>query len=635
MLKLSKNVKDVSNITEEECEMIDRRFMEGHVPRVRQCDEESDSESEEEEEEDHVKDFPEDSKLSVYDRVSKVQHEITCKVKVMVKTFASKYARSFLKRLIPVQQLSTLASFVLFSYIMNATFLMNFIPVVIFYLSFSALVLATVHLFKGDKRFREFTAWSAMLVDIKSPEERDNAENNYIQNHLSPLTSLLPAVALIVMSHAVTPQAFIVYPELALISLCCLAACCRSFGNTVISTTFILQLCASAFELLLPLKLVTFPVMFFQTSAMVSVSISSILRLAAFCVLLSVPFQKKYRNLLCGCFLGFVPQLFVMIWWELLLFFLKESSTQGLFRALLEAFAISFSIHALIIVLILFFLSSLATLHFVQILITLLLLLVPLLYVKLSQKWKDLYVKIPFSRITPSQKILASVLSSIVIILVLLLYQPSGLSVTNSNLKFEDYRRVCIDQQLANQAFVQRACHHLDGHYINWKGNVTNIRIRSIDNKFEGALSVFPGSIASWLSCVYGDYYTTHDQCSNKSCDLESLSQHHCHLERYNSYTFDLTVAINDTDIKLTAGNTMKNFMFSLQPSVEINFKGLLDSDHNQVTLTFVKVEGDKDVKSQVAVVSRHQVAELLMHAFYSLFQFAFGPTVEILDATL
>jgi len=63
--------------------------------------------------------------------------------------YASKYGNSWLRSIVPTNQIFTLISFLLYTYILNAEFLLYVLPFLFFTISFIIMIVSTLQSLRG------------------------------------------------------------------------------------------------------------------------------------------------------------------------------------------------------------------------------------------------------------------------------------------------------------------------------------------------------------------------------------------------------------------------------------------------------------------------------------------------------
>lgn len=163
-----------------------------------------------------------------------------------------------------------------------------------------------------------------------------------------------------------------------------------------------------------------------------------------------------------------------------------------------------------------------------------------------------------------------------------------------ATLTWEQYQNYCHQsawEETSSKAQVQVQCAQLEGATISWEGYVTNVRLKSIDNKLGTVLKKLPNLVSEPLSCLWGDPIENDcrmlDQLRRKSCQTIPRTnlrgrKEKCHLFGWNRYEFEIFVKMknhiwgSNAEIVLIGDHSFTNFSLNIYPGDKIRFSGIL-----------------------------------------------------------
>ena len=346
--------------------------------------------------------------------------------------------------------------------------------------------------YSGEKRFKEFLAWSDLLVSVDSALNVDQAEENYFRKHVSPLISLPPSVILCVMFYSVSSIEILPISELALVSLGFSIASFFSYlkvlqkRSVIVIATHILASFTEKCQRLSSDSDTLFAWLFQIASwnvIQINLSLSVILRFSSLAIFLSIPLQKQYRNLRAGIFRGIVPVVYVLVWWEMFCLFFLDSSFSGMMRAGIGAVILFASVPATLLLFGFAVIKWLLALQLLRAAIVAALVVAPILYLRYAHDHDSFISQLNHvkSKLGPALKIMAAVFAVSLLFAAVLFYRPSGLAIDPSALSWKNYHDICFGTE-DNKVLYKRLCHQLNGHHVNWTGTVRSVDVAIIEN---------------------------------------------------------------------------------------------------------------------------------------------------------
>ncbi|MEQ2181055.1 hypothetical protein GOODEAATRI_007462 [Goodea atripinnis] len=211
-------------------------------------------------------------------------------------------------------------------------------------------------------------------------------------------------------------------------------------------------------------------------------------------------------------------------------------------------------------------------------------------------------------------------ISMVILLFSVYVYHTEGQKVYNSTMTWNQYSQVCGPPAWESKGMAQTQifCSHLQGHRVTWTGRFRLVRIAETENGAQSVINMLPVFIGDWMRCLYGETYPrcepknitlanpTAAEMANISspapvslatllrmqeeeelCQIKALAKHSCHVKRFDSYRFEVTVGIiqdgssgaEDTarDIILMASNEFRQVLLNLRPGNIVEFSTKLD----------------------------------------------------------
>ncbi|KAJ8314058.1 hypothetical protein KUTeg_008619 [Tegillarca granosa] len=507
---------------------------------------------------------------------------------------ASKEGMNTVMAFIPTNQIYLLAVFFLYSFI-SAKLLFLVVPLVIFYVTLAMLSVSTLQMFYKKAKLRDANALANVLKTYDVGVDVNQAKSQYTWNSLAPYLAFFLTLPFVVLSFSLANKAYIPCSELVVLSGGLACVCFSALSDSHDLITLLALFCNVLSSLptffhnfpdipvvTTVLHLITGPLITFDLPGgfKLHFGIPSACYLAIGLFFIVMACQKSFS----GLYQVLVPHLVCYFWWHLMISFFPFTTWWGLARASVGYILLPMIIPLALILI--FFMGIYVvfklfqTQVFGKLIITLLLAAVPLL---LSQT-KMLFGK-NFEKKYGKVKTIVMVIFAVLAILPLIFVKlPSGKKESKFELSWDEYKSLCL-QVDGNRSPFQRKCSHLIGTKVVWKGIFDGAKITKIDNSVEPLLNGLPEIISNSLRCLYGVKY---GDCTNETqseseaalCNVMKSLGKYCHLKNLDSYSFQLSVKIPNFNgtIVLDAGDGLKNTIFALRQSDEVEFTGVLTS---------------------------------------------------------
>lgn len=321
------------------------------------------------------------------------------------------------------------------------------------------------------------------------------------------------------------------------------------------------------------------------------------------------------------CFL--IPYLVCFMWCEFSVVLLQSSSAVGLIRTCVAYFLFLFALPILVF--------GLAAMLFIQVfkwfleleltkvIVTLVVCAIPVtlrLWTRFSMSILDVFRSLTHRG--PVKLILLCV-SMVLLFFSVYVYHAEGDKVYNSTLTWNQYSQVCGPPawETKGMAQTQIFCSHLHGHRVTWAGRFKHVRVADTENGAQSVINMLPVFMGDWLRCLYGETYPNCEPlnvtAANRTaaelaadaapapvslsmllqmqeeelCQLKALAKHTCHVKRFDSYRFEVTVGMIRSggveaedpgrDINLMASHEFREVLLNLRPGNMVEFSTKLE----------------------------------------------------------
>ncbi|XP_070540186.1 wolframin-like [Ptychodera flava] len=567
---------------------------------------------------------------------------------------------SWLHSMIPTQQIQTLLLIFLYSICTRDTVLFV-VPLFLQYISFFSLIICTLQMFQGKKKSLNLKVWAEMLKEQLGSEQSQSTESQFAAPSVKPYLSFATALLMFVVTFPFVSPDWAPYSEFTIVAVFFTFTCFVGLDDSddhLTMHSMIIQVISAVYSHIEgtsysregPLSYIFHAFTCCSTSVSFAdgfhlhLGPSTIIHLLVPVLLIRLAFQKSGR----GVHQVLLPHLVCVMWLQLAVTCFADATSWGLMRGLFGWWAMVFLAPLMVLFtllgLVVWFIKAVfITGSALKILISLIMLGAVLgLPVYLSKG-----LQLPF---TVSKNIMTTVLMvagilSLFPALFMTLRQPRP---ATSVLMWEDYHRLCGPGVIEQGSMVnaQMLCRHLQGHWITWQGNVTGVKVTSIDNKAETMFSVLPSLIGNWFSCVYGDPFP---DCSNEAqnvsqsdkllCEMKAITGRDCHMTHFDTLTFQVSVKMRiqsgkSNVINLIAPHTFKDTVFPLKSGNIIEFGGTLTSNLGQpnlmatlYSLTCLNCNATSAV--QAAGYHTQTFTEQIMDAVGFTFNFFFSPVLS------
>ncbi|XP_060947821.1 wolframin [Limanda limanda] len=542
--------------------------------------------------------------------------------------WASRAGVQWLSTVIPTHHVNALIFFFIISNLTVDLFAFV-IPLLVFYLSFISMIICTLRVFQSSKTWENFRALTSLLTRFEPGLDVEQAETNFGWNNLEPYLYFIISVFFVIFSFPVADKGWIPCSELSTVAIFFTAVSFKSLSPTAAMyarRAMVIEVASSLCCLtqFLPENMMllrclghTFATLPLGESVVLKLSLPCLLYIYLFYLFFSMAKMRGFRG--TYCFL--VPYLVCFMWCEFSVVLLQSSSAVGLIRTCVAYFLFLFALPILAFGLAIMILIQLfkwfLELELTKMIVTLVVCAIPVtlrLWTRFSLSILDVFRSVTHRG---PVKLILLCISMVILFFSFYVYHAEGQKVYNSKLTWNQYSLVCGPPawETKGMAQTQIFCSHLYGHRITWAGRFKHVRVADTENGPQSVINMLPVFMGDWLLCLYGE---TYPKCDSKNdtapnltsaaasgpaplslptllqmqeeeelCQIKALAKNTCHVKRFDSYQFEVTVGqIRDgsmdvgdpaRDIILVASNEFRQVLFKLNPGNMVEFSTKLE----------------------------------------------------------
>lgn len=545
--------------------------------------------------------------------------------------WASRAGVQWLSTIIPTQHVNALIFFFIISNLTVDLFAFV-IPLLVFYLSFIAMIICTLRVFKRSKTWENFKTLTSLLTHFEPGLDVEQAENNFGWNNLEQYIYFIISVFFVIFSFPVADKGWIPCSELStvaifftVISYHSLSPAAAMYARKAMLIEVASSLCG--LTQFLPENMTALRLLG-HTFATVPLGQSVVLKLSLPCLLYAYLFFLIFRMAIMRGFRGtycfLVPYLVCFMWCEFSVVLLQHSSAVGLIRTCVAYFLFLFALpvlaFGLAIMLFIQIFKWFLELELTKVIVTLVVCAIPVtlrLWTRFSTSILDVFRSLTHRG---PVKLILLCISMVILFFAIYLYHAEGQKVYNSTLTWNQYSQACgpPSWQSKGMAQTQIFCSHLYGHRVTWTGRFKHVRVAETENGAQSVINMLPVFMGDWLRCLYGE---TYPKCEPKNstvanltaaglaastdtdavsvplllrmqeeeelCQIKALAKHTCHVKRFDSYRFEVTVGMiwegapetedPARDILLMASHEFRQVLFNLQAGNRVEFSTKLE----------------------------------------------------------
>ncbi|XP_062244815.1 wolframin isoform X1 [Platichthys flesus] len=542
--------------------------------------------------------------------------------------WASRAGVQWLSTVIPTHHVNALIFFFIISNLTVDLFAFV-IPLLVFYLSFISMIICTLRVLQSSKTWENFRALTSLLTRFEPGLDVEQAETNFGWNNLEPYLYFIISVFFVIFSFPVADKGWIPCSELSTVAIFFTAVSFNSLSPTAAMyarRAMVIEVasCLCCLTQFLPKNMMvlrflghTFATLPLGESVVLKLSLPCLLYIYLFYLFFSMAKMRGFRG--TYCFL--VPYLVCFMWCEFSVVLLQCSSAVGLIRTCVAYFLFLFALPVLAFGLAIMILIQLfkwfLELELTKMIVTLVVCAIPVtlrLWTRFSMSILDVFRSLTHRG---PVKLILLCISMVILFFSIYVYHAEGQKVYNSTLTWNQYSLACGPPawETKGMAQTQIFCSHLHGHRITWAGRFKHVRVAETENGPQSVINMLPVFMGDWLRCLYGE---TYPKCDSKNdtvanltagpasgpaplslpillqmqeeeelCQIKALAKNTCHVKRFDSYQFEVTVGmIQDgsmeagdpaRDIILIASNEFRQVLFKLKPGNMVEFSTKLE----------------------------------------------------------
>ncbi|KAM3864852.1 wolframin [Diretmus argenteus] len=543
--------------------------------------------------------------------------------------WASRAGVQWLSTIIPTHHVNALIFFFIISNLTIDLFAFV-IPLVVFYLSFISMVICTLRVFQSSKTWENFSTLTSLLTRFEPGLDVEQAETNFGWNNLEPYLYFILSVFFVIFSFPVADKGWIPCSELSTVAIFFTAVSYMSLSPTAAAyarRAMVIEVASSLCALtrflpenMMVLRLLgcTFTTLPLGESVVLKLSLPCFLYVYLFYLFFSMARMRGFRG--TYCFL--VPYLVCFMWCEFSVVLLQNSSAVGLIRTCVAYFLFLFALPVLAIgvaaMLVIQVVKWFLQMELTKVIVTLVVCAIPVtlrLWTRFSMSILDVFHSLTHRG---AVKVILCCVSMVIMFFWMYVYHAEGLKVYNSTLTWRQYGHLCGPLAWQNKGIAQTQmfCSHLQGHRVTWTGRFKHVRVAETENGAQSVISMLPVFMGDWLRCLYGEKYpkceprnavanlTTNFTANSipasvavptllrmqeveELCQIKALATSTCHIKRFDSYRFEVTVGmIQDgsveaedppIDIVLMASHEFRQVLLNLDPGNMVEFSTKLE----------------------------------------------------------
>ncbi|XP_036439591.1 wolframin [Colossoma macropomum] len=557
--------------------------------------------------------------------------------------WASRAGVQWLSTIIPTQHVNALIFFFIISNLSVDLFAF-IIPLLVFYLAFISMGICTLRVFRSSKGWENFSALTALLTRFEPGLDVEQAETHFGWNNLEQYVYFLVSVCFVIFSFPVADKHWIPCSELSTVAIfftalsyVSLSPSAAAYARRALVIEVASSLCALTTRLPSEMEALrvlgqTFSVVPLGDSVVLTLSLPCLLYVYLFYLFFRMARMRGFRG--TYCFL--VPYLVCFMWWEFSVVLLQNSTPIGLIRTCVAYFLLLFALPVLALGLSVMLLIQMAKwfleLELTKMLVTLAVCAVPVM-LRLWTRFSLSILTILHSITHRGPvKLILLCLTTVVLLCATYVYNTEGMKVYNSTLTWQEYGTLCGPPAWARQGMAQTQlfCSHLEGHRVTWTGKFRHVRVAEMENGAQSVINLLPVFMGDWLRCLYGEVYPScepnntsapvqntngpmqnisapvqntstyvqdpitvnasvllQQQEEERLCHIKSVARYQCHVKRFDSYRFEVTIGrpvdgVTEKDdptgdIILSASHEFKQVLLNLEPGSMVEFSTKLE----------------------------------------------------------
>lgn len=523
-----------------------------------------------------------------YFQVVKFPKETAMVVADQALEFASRDGLSMVMGCIPIDQIYFLMLFFIYGFL-TPKFLLEIVPLVLFYISYAAIVITTLQMFYKKKKLKEASALAEMLKQYDVGVDVDQTQSQYSWNSLTPYLVYFAFIPMVVASFSLADKNYIPCSEFCVLNGVFCGICFVAISDNHDLVTLLALTCN--FLAGLPIFLQGFPQVPVITSLVkfLSGSFFTVDLFSGFKLNVGIPsvcyviipiffIQMAARQSFKGMYKVAVPHLVCYFWFNLITTMYPFTTWFGLGRAtfgyIMLPLLLPLSVFLFLIGFVYMFVKLLSSDLFGKLVVTILLACIPVLLTQTKKLFGGKLDKNKNFKVL--KKILMFGFAVLAVIPLIFVRLPSGEEPHLSKLSPEEFQRVCNADQ---ENFMK--CNVLKGTKVTWRGTVKSKAVTGVSNDIRKMLDVFPTFVSKPLTCIYGKPYKCDDEDMTESerdyCKLMVTLGNECGVEDSDRFTFGIGLTLpGGFSVNLDAGSGFLQTYLAIEVDDEVEVKAAI-----------------------------------------------------------
>ncbi|KAK3727042.1 hypothetical protein QZH41_012567, partial [Actinostola sp. cb2023] len=459
--------------------------------------------------------------------VLKYPHQSLESFKFSALSIISRRGSTWLKSLVPTSQIQTLVLLYLYHQL-SAKILWFIVPLMIFYISMTTLIVFSLQMFHGRQSLRKLRNFSNILRKFDPLINDKETETKFMWNSITPYVWFFLFILITVAVYPLCDKDWIPCSELSLIALFFAGKISSYMMYSIPDMTDV-----SAYKGL-PDEYDDFTMytIGLKVLTMVLYSFSDVKGLWVLChpfLIIPLPYKLEFhisvpgilhivilvmlvimagRHSWTGIYKILIPHIVCLLWWQLFTELFVHTTWYSLIRA-----SIGWVIFITLLPLLVVYVIGVFLANFLQWFLVLDLamkLAVTAIAIGVSS------VLVLYSNIKIPQDVRKRrtyVLAVVAVVVFCLLgpmfyvnYVPPEKGAAKVKLPWERYDALCGPKarSLSTEAALQATCAEFVGETVMWKGRVMSVQVASIDNRFRALVTAMPIALRPTLRCLLG-----------------------------------------------------------------------------------------------------------------------------------
>ncbi|KAF5304186.1 hypothetical protein FQR65_LT08080 [Abscondita terminalis] len=496
----------------------------------------------------------------------------------------------------------------LYSFVSSSSML-HFIPMVVYYVTFSIMALTTFHVLQNKHQYHDFRSWSTLFLTYSGGNlNAAEAEYQFVRNNLKPYAHFFVSLLVNLLIYPLISDQWIPQSELTIFAFCLTFMTLHSFmirerGQSLpdffVLFSFALNVLAKyPYETdavvtqgwrFLDLNIPTFASYVIGNGIEFCINFRVIFYVLIPLVFACIASRQNWR----GTYKYLIPHCVTLSWLQIAIINSQGATTFGLMRGTLALVGIVMFLPLVGLTTII--LPSIALTKWIVSSLSVYSLAMFALFTSVGLGVSWLLAHTRFKH----QIALLQVITSIATFFILI----NSFSVSNNTLStyvedgsvnsisWDQYQQFCHEPawEVDNVAVTQMRCSKLADVAVEWNGYVNEIKIKRISNFRKQIFDHLPLFLSKHLYCYYGEPLQNDcdgipeilaDDCLMFYDAIKATKP--CGLEKFNTYQFEIVVRMQSgmwgksAEVVLEADHYFKNFTLELKPNDQIKFRGSL-----------------------------------------------------------